>query len=202
MSRSVQMGPILLFFVHWLAPLSASAQPPAADKQLPLKHPALTDLGKLYLDLELPVPSKDVGFAILGTGLPPWQFERYGNPADGLGPLKSDYWFQFATEDPNIKGQYRVWVGFRVNSHKRVEQFQRTAPSPSVVLQVMKMDRLRSIFSYPAACDEELIFAIQCHLLGHSELATFFYRRCRKMAQEPLDQTFLIEAWNHWARIK
>ncbi len=45
-----------------------------------------------------------------------------------------------------------------------------------------------------------MIFAIQCHLLGHKDLAAFFYRRCQKTASEPLEQTLLIEAWNHWAR--
>lgn len=160
----------------------------------------MADLGKLYLDLELPLPPKEVGFAIIGTDFLPWQVDRYPNPNDGLGSLKSDYRFQFAIEDPNIKGQYRVWGGLQVRTQKRVERFQRTAPSPNMVLQIMKMDRLRSNLYHYIACDEELIFAIQCYLLGHGELASFFYRRCQKAAQEPLEQTLLIEAWNHWAR--
>ncbi len=200
MSRFFQVN--LVFFLVTCGPAlpTTNGQPPAPDKQPPPKRVTLTELGRLYLDLELPLPPKEVGFAVIGMGLLPWQIERYPNPNDGLGPLKSDCRFQFAIEDPSIKGQYRVWAGFRVSMEKRVDQFWRTAPSPKTVLQVIKLDRLRSNFFYQVACDEELIFAMQCHLLGHEELASFFYRRCQKTAQQPLEQTLLIEAWNHWAR--
>ncbi len=131
----------LLVFLSWnsLAP-SAMAFSASSDERPSWNHPTLAELGTLYRKLELPLPPKDVGFAIVGSGLRAWQRDR--PVLDGRGPLESEFRIRLATEDPKAPGIYLVWRGLELELDEGIEQFQRTAPSPDIVLQVMKMERL------------------------------------------------------------
>ncbi len=174
-------------------PEAANAQSPTPGDNPSVKRLDLEGLGQLYKNLELPLPPKDAGFAIVGDPAP-WRFLRdlpHNDPS-----LRSDYRYRFGTEDPACKGRYLVWKCFDVEVSTGVRQFRKAAPSPEAVLQVMRMDRLDDNPHSPS--EKESIFAIQCHLLGHQELAAFFYKRCQKMSPLPLEHWLRIDAWNYW----
>jgi len=108
MSRQVPVVLLMaLLLAGWPGVSPIRAQPPAAPAA-PLKHPSLSELGKLCKSLDLPLPPKDAGFAILSNGRLPWQTDRNNPNPDSLHSLTSKFQFHFATEDPEIKGGYRV----------------------------------------------------------------------------------------------
>jgi len=164
-------------------------QGPEEEKKPVIKQPTLFELAKLYQELELPLPPRDAKFAKMA-------FDEF---VDNRSEKKYQiYWF-LKTENKT-----KLWNGlfqFFPDGYYRsnfIELVYEKPPKPDEILTILKLDRLTSPPNDAIENRPELVFAIQCHLLGHHEQARFFYWRCLKAATEPLDHTLIIAAWNYW----
>lgn len=196
MPRFISLG-CLVFLVTWPVDLSRlaaqeAAPVPAPDAKATLKQPNLIELGKLYRALELPLPPKEAFFAIIAHGYP--------SPPETHASPNLYYELRFATGGPYPKAKYRTWFGHKVMLRHQLQVVFTSAPEPEAVLRFIKMNQLDGGTNHEFGTRLELVFAIQCELLGHFDLAQFFYRRCQKLATEPFNHTLILDAWNYWAR--
>ncbi len=190
MSRSAPFAWILFVTMASINPPPLTAQPPAPPEKPLLKQPSLMELTKLYQDLDLPVPPKDAFFAMVdeGTSL-------------GYAPaskLDITYQLHLATGGPYPNAHYRVWSGLKTDFEETLAVIFTKPPSPAQVLSFLRLRRLRGEFDPGNENYGELVFAIHCQLLGHFELARFFYGRCQKSETRPLNENLVLVAWNYW----
>ncbi len=164
---------------------------PAAAKKASLKQPSLAELAKLYQDLDLPLPPKNAFFAIVDQGTS-YRYAPYSKP-------EIDYQLHFATGGPYPKAPYWIWESCKISSAESLAVIFRKPPSPDDILPFLRLRGLRGSVDTDNENSGELVFAIQCHLLEHFELARFFFRRCQKSEKGPFDQTLVLIAWNYWA---
>ncbi len=183
---------LFLIMAGWgSSPLPAQPQVPAAVEKPASNQPGLFELAKLYQEFDLPLPPKKAFFAITDEGTP-----TVFAPADKKDIL---YQLRFAIGDPHSKSQYRVWSGFRVHREETLALVFSKLPTPEKVMPFLRLNRLRGEYEPGNESYSELVFAIQCQLLGHFELAKFFYRRCVRFDSRRMDQNLVLIAWNYWA---
>ncbi len=171
--------------------LAGQAPLPALGKKAANRQPSLVELGKLYQALDLPLPPKGAFFAVTGDFNVPLSY--------ALSNEEFHYQIHFATGGPYPQIPYRVWQGFRGYPARRLEFVFARPPMPEVLLRFLKLDALHG----PGRCEGDgygdLIFAVQCQLLQHFDLAKFFFSRSEKRLKEPSDRSLVLLAWNYWA---
>jgi|GEM_PF-1440544 len=168
----------------------AFKQPPAPAKMPLIKQPSLMELAKLYKDLDLPLPPKESFFAMVDEGA--------SLTSAPTSKPEITYSFYFAIGGPYPKAPYGIWQGFHFAPKESLAKIFPKAPNPAAILSFLRMGRTRGSLQSDQEDYGELVFAVQCQLLEHFELANFFYRRCQKSATEPFNDTLIWVAWNFW----
>jgi len=191
MTRSALIAWIFFLTMASFDPPRLAAQPPAPAEMPLIKQPSLMELGELYQALDLPLPPKEAFFAFIGNFDQPLTFA----PAN----LEFSYQMHFATGGPYPSAKYQVWAGLRRFPGKKLDAICTNPPRPELVLRYLKAGTLGAADQRVGEGYGELIFAIQCHLLQHFDLARFFFDRCKSRIEEPLNHGLIQLAWNYWA---